>query len=673
MINNKVPLSGSVLSGLTVIIILYLLIFNMVNIWPHLFHSDAAASIIINNEARHEEAIIPSDWYYVNGDLFHYAVLAAPFVGKEDFSFSSHLIAEFFGLIILILCATYFSFVFFRKLSMRLMFISVMLCGLSYQNARFVFFEQAYLLILSLMLLASALAFTLLTSKVERWNIVKLAMFGVVVVVLVILNPMRSITTIIPLAVVVSVFGFLWQRRTQFFRISFTIIVSVVTGSLIYLLFSFNKTIIYGASSFSFTEINEIPNKLLVYVAFFIEYLGINSSQGGINFGSTLSGLLLKAFMVGGLLLFFYRIINARGRIISARDGQHGDGISAAGFLFLLFVFSFMLGSIAIILMKNLLIDVSSIRYQTVSVAFLFAWLISEYGLMLNKCDYNRFIYCCCLVFLSITFVITAFNVYMPPNLSGYKNIPEKKMIAQILEAKNAEIAYGTYWNSSVVTVFSNAKVHVLPITILPVMKQMNHLSSDRLWRNRLKFNESALILTKPEYDYIESVSGDFSKALPYLKEIIPINDKFVIIYEHNLARYFSMQNQLISNEKIRGEFDIIGCQDCSFNSKSNSNLDVSFSFYNRSDDMVLSSSIENPFNIGVSLLNANGEILERDFARIPFYRNVFPNESIVFKASFHMGLQPGKYYLMFALVKEGKKWYVNDDGPVRVFTVIVN
>ncbi|MEI2743260.1 MAG: hypothetical protein V9G63_12685 [Candidatus Competibacter sp.] len=201
MICNKRLLSFELIfSGLAVVLILYLLIFNMMNVWPHRFHSDAAASIIINNEARHENSLIPQDWYYKDGDLFHYSLLSAPFVEKESFSFESHLSAECFGLIILIICSAYFGKNFFNRASTRLVFIAVILCGFSIQNAEYLLFQQAYILTLSLLLLASSLVYSLLvTTKNDSWNLIKLFVFGLVILALVFINPIRSITTVIPL------------------------------------------------------------------------------------------------------------------------------------------------------------------------------------------------------------------------------------------------------------------------------------------------------------------------------------------------------------------------------------------------------------------------------------------------------------------------------------------
>lgn len=650
-------------SGLAVMIILYLLVFNMVNIWPHYFHSDAAASIIINNEARHEGTFIPTDWYYGNGDLFHYSLLAAPFVEKENFSFSTHLAAEFFGLTILIVCSIYFTIIFFKKIPTRLIFISTILCGFSFENARFIFFEQSYLLIISLMLLASSLAYSLLISKIDNWRLVKVFAFGLVIVMLITNNPMRSITTIVPLAIIVSAFGFLWKKQRQLIWLCVIIVTSFVVGKFIYLLFSFNKTIIYGAALLDFITIDQIPHRLLNYLAYFVAYLGIYLPSGTINLGSILLGeFLLVVFLAGGFLLFLQRI--------RFRENANND-VKTVVFLSGLFIASFMISFILIILIKNLLINVSSIRYQIFSIILLFAWLIGEYESVFES--YNGLIHNYFWIFISMIFVIIAFNVYVPFNLNDYNKIPEKKLIARSLEANNIKVAYGTYWNSSVVTVFSGSKVHVLPVGIIPIISHWKLLSSDRLWRNELLFDRSALVLTKAEYNYLSTVSGNFIDSFPGFIKLIAVNDNYYIAtYKQNLAKYIVDSAQPKAIEKIKGEFIFHNCEYCVFNAATGSIFEISFSFFNQSEDVILSSIDEHPFNIGVSLLDADGKILEGDFARISFYRKVFPGEFIALKASIRITQKPGKYYLRFAIVREGVKWYLNEEGPFKLIEISV-
>lgn len=671
MISNKKILSlGVVFSGLALIFILYLLIFNMLNIWPHRFHSDAAASILVNNEARHEDSFVPQDWYYKDGDLFHYSLLAAPFVDKESFSFSSHLASEFFGLIILMACLIVFSVTFFDKLPTRLTFISIVICGLSLQNAEYLLFQQAYILILSLMLLVSVLAYSLLIfTENDKWQIKKLLLFSLAIASLVFINPMRSVVTVFPLTITVIIFWILWRKQGQFLKILVTLLLSFIFGSSINFLYAFNKNISYNVTSFNIA-FEEIPSRLILYLKLFVDYLGIYPIQGSVDMLAILGTVFLILFLTGGFLLFFKRKYYYSN--IGFREQKIYVASTALEYLKWLFISSFITSFVLMILMKRLLIDVSSIRYQIVSIVLLFAWLVAEYEFALER--YNQFFNNFFRIFFSVTFVVIAFNAYIPSNLVNYKKPPEKKHIAQILEANNIKIAYGTYWNSSVITVLSSAKVHVLPISLRPVVEQLKHLSSDRLWRNKSLFKESALVLTKAEYDYLDLVSGNFNIAFSKLKKTVTVNDKYYIaIYDENIARYIIPPSQSGSIEKIYGKFEFQNCQDRAIDVVGKSSIEVPLKLHNYSKDVVFSSAIEHPFNIGVSLLDANGETLKRDFASISFYRNVLPDEYIGIRASIdNMPKKPGKYYLRFALVRGGIKWYLNDDGPVETLAISV-
>lgn len=666
--DKKMFLSSATLSGLSLVIIFYLLLFNMMNIWPHNFHSDAAASIVINNEARHENSLIPQDWYYINGDLFHYGLLTAPFVGKETFSFSSHLAGEFLGLSILLVSSIYFSIVFFKAIQARLIFIAFVFCGLSFQNARFIFFEQAYILNLSLMLLACSFAYSFLTShKIEDRQPIKITLFGLVIAFLVLLNPMRTITTAVPLMLAVAIDGLTRKFSRQHIEIFLIFALSFFVGWLLYFLFSFNKTIIYSAAAVEFIGFAEVPYKILSYFVNFFTYLELYPFKGK-GLLATISAISLILFLVFGLWSFLqYKFLNKT----SLQKNENSLASSPVAFLARLCIISFLITVFSLVFLKNLLVNASSIRYQITSIILLFAWLISIYQFEIER--YNRFIGNFFWIFISGILVIVAFNVYMPPDLDYYKRVPSKKLVAQLLEANNIQIAYGSYWNASVTTVFSGAKTHALPIDIMPVISQKKWLSSDRLWRNNSLFNKSALILTKSEYDYLNAISGDFGQVFPGLKDVTQINEYYIAFYTQNLAKYLLIPEESPVISKISGEFYIENCQDCIINVAADSKLEISIKFYNSTKDVVLSSLASKPYKVGVSLLDDVGGILDADFSRILFYRNLFPNESIVMKASINMPTKPGKYYMRFAVVKEGVKWYVNEDGPTKLLALYVN
>lgn len=407
----------------------------------------------------------------------------------------------------------------------------------------------------------------------------------------------------------------------------------------------------------------------MIYGVLFFEYLGIYPLWGTTDLLSVLGKILLLVFVIIGFLLFFkHKYLDSD----SSGIKRAVINPNALCFLRWLFIISFLTSFLSMILMKRLLVDVSSIRYQIVSITLFFAWLVAEYEFEFQKNsrlfgDYFRLI-------LPMIFVIIAFNVYIPADLSFYKKLPEKKHIAQILEANNIKVAYGTYWNSSVITVFSGGKVNVLPISIKPIVSQLKHLSSDRLWRNRSLFEKSALILTKEEYNYFKTISEDFKKVFPQLKEILTVDDKYyVVIYNQNLAQYIYPVNQLESIEKIDGKFEFENCKDCIINVRGRSSIEVAFTFYNQTNEIVISSAIEHPFNVGVSLLGANGEILETNFASISFYRSVLPGDHIVLKASLNNIPQKlGIYYLRFAIVRAGIKWYLDNEGPVTMLAISI-
>ncbi|MFI5233955.1 MAG: hypothetical protein ACHQSE_15780, partial [Gemmatimonadales bacterium] len=69
---------------------------------------------------------------------------------------------------------------------------------------------------------------------------------------------------------------------------------------------------------------------------------------------------------------------------------------------------------------------------------------------------------------------------------------------------------------------------------------------------------------------------------------------------------------------------------------------------------------------IGVQLLDANGKMLDRDFARCPLDRDVPAGAALSQRASFNAPTIPGRYVVKCDLVAEGRTWF-EETGTIAV------
>ena len=75
---------------------------------------------------------------------------------------------------------------------------------------------------------------------------------------------------------------------------------------------------------------------------------------------------------------------------------------------------------------------------------------------------------------------------------------------------------------------------------------------------------------------------------------------------------------------------------------------------------------------LGIQLLDANGRVIARDFARADLAADVAPSASQSLRATFAAPSEPGAYQIKFDMVAEGVTWFEPTGSPIEVRPLVV-
>lgn len=506
------------------------------------FHSDSAVKNLLAEEVLRQGSYFPSDWNYVNGDLWvvfgqAFIIPLLPFLPN---GFALHGVSGLVSAVILLSSLWWASSMLIASRWMRLLVITIFAGGVHWVMAEHLFGQVSYGNVLFLCALTLCSGWRLLESQGTR----RLLGWSVVFVVLNVLtfwgNPQRAAAyDFLPMAAGVG--AWLWGRpdllvwkpgarrwagSPLLYRAVLLMGLMAVAGVI--------GTLLHGHA-----------------------VAGVNNAEGAgsaryLSFDGFLTNL---KFTVMGILGTFGALPHEGMRVMSAAGAYQ-----AARFLSLL-VFLGLLPLVAGTLLRAVSPSARMFAGFTFSglLVFLFLQVTTTTPDMSGPIISARYL----VPFLVLAVValaayaeqrgvrrlggVAAWGVLLmlasslidPTNSFAriYRGMPASPHLAQAAELERRGLSYGyaSFWNANVISVISEGKVRVRPVLLQDGLPSPHrHLSSNQWFRPSAWNGKTFLMLSPDELKGLDRARLEHAVGVPV--ETFKIGDMDVLVFAGNIA-----------------------------------------------------------------------------------------------------------------------------------------
>lgn len=540
--------------GIMNIILFMVVLSNIVSIiyyiffeYQNIFHSDSAAKNLLAQEIFETGQYFPSDWNYVNNDLWvffgHTFIVPLLFFFKNSFILHaiSGLISSF-----LIISATYMlACMLSKNLTLQIFSMALITSGISPYIAESLYGQVSYGYSYYMSAFIMIFSVKYLFNDNKRWYWPFLLLLTLIVVFW--SNPSRAFISIgVPICFTIFVLLFkevnLYPYRLNneikkllLFFIIF--IFSAIVGIILHMYSMGLTNNIDGSSNPFWLSFDLILKHLnLTFEGIMFLFNAIPTAMTPIK---TPFSVYEAIRFISGLFLIYLMIYSFN---ISLKSSQKSIQFISTFVLALLFCTLFIYITTTVPNMDEYL---ASSRYLIVPI--LFSLLIFIATIFNDQFGIAKRTISLIVIFIFITSAPIAFlNVNLP---FVEKSSSQKQYnLIDFLESKNLYYGYSTFWNAGKLTVFSKNKIRIRQITLTDGMpRPYRWLSSDRWYAKSGWIGECFLLLTKEEskkinLNLLKEMNIDIIKTFEY--------DGWIIyVFNDNLANHIFGWDLLYSSE----------------------------------------------------------------------------------------------------------------------------
>lgn len=614
--------------------------------YKSVFHSDAAIKSVLADLASRQGHLIPTQWVFANGDTLTMTpyLFILPFAGMTGISYTSNMLAVIAGYLSLVGAAWFCARqVLGQQQQARTAAVALIASTLSAASLEFIASQGAY----SIYSAVALGMFALLASR-SRGRFVAMAMF-VLAFLLASTNPKRAFVMAFAPCLMALAAAALHSRRERMQNLlsSFrdvtvvSMVAGAVAGAAIYYLAIVPNIANYdAAASIKLAPPRVMAHSMLQIPVDWFRYFLINRPWAELSGPTKILQL--------GVWLIVVLILIAPGWIIL--KGSENPRLKYFAWLCYALLAA---GILPLIVTQGIYWSALELRYSTLGVLVGFivlAGAISELGARAKIRP--RYM----LMAMSVVAVTTAAmwpSLYKPENADAHGvSLRDRERLIELLESEHVGTAVGTYWNSHVISVLSEGKVRVYPVTYSERMAPFVHHVPFEPTHGEAG-RRHAVILSKAEF------ASDGGRALERQlgkpSERIDSGPFVVSIYESPIsdavygvgARFDEPVNK--ATVAIDTGTGLVPA--CEARDKCSMQLRVV-----NTGKTTLASNGQAPMRIGIQGMNAKGELVAADIGRIEFPTPLAPGKAISVQAT--LGKLPSEVVSLHAcLVQENVAW----------------
>ena len=536
-------------SNVKKIILIALLVLGLINagllIWyifegyQYLFHSDSAAKVLIAREIIETGQYFPSDWNYVNKDLFvlfgHTFII--PLLNYFPAGFFVHSISGMISAVLVLTGAWFITGMLELNKIQRSMIVLIIMAGISGFMAECLYGQVSYGMIFISTCFSIYFSWLFLSSVGAK----RLLAGGGLIVVLVLAfwqNPLRAaVCYMLPLLSTVIYIGISLKMKDEiadnthrvYWYLVIVIFVSAGIGTALSKQTLLLVNNIPGVGSVRWLSIEGMVSNLSHTLKGFLGIFGgiprVNKSV------SSLFGLYeMVRFCAAVALLVLMPL--------SMYSALKNSSVSIR------FLAAFTMSSSLLVFILQIATTVPDMADPVQSARYLIPSLLLLFILVLSRSVNDKVKSFSSLIYLGVlvVFITSAYPTYVMSNLSngmsyGMKgqHHNQRKGVNSCLIENELKYGYASYWNAGVTTVLTDERVQVRQIHIGGLPVPMRHLSSNRWYRADAWKQETFLMLTDEEKQLI-----DWAAMAQYGS--VPVRefkcDPFTIyVFKDNLAK----------------------------------------------------------------------------------------------------------------------------------------
>ena len=505
-------------SNVKKIILIALLVLGLINagllIWyifegyQYLFHSDSAAKVLIAREIIETGQYFPSDWNYVNKDLFvlfgHTFII--PLLNYFPAGFFVHSISGMISAVLVLTGAWFITGMLELNKIQRSMIVLIFMAGISGFMAENLYGQVSYGMVFISTCYSIYFSWLFLSST----GVKRLLAGGGLIVVLVLAfwqNPLRAaVCYMLPLLSAVIYIGISLKMKGEiagnahrvYWYLVIVIFVSVGIGSALSQQTLLLVNNIPGAGSARWLSIEGMLRNLLLTLKGFLGIFG-GIFQVDRPVTSVLGLYEMVRFCVAVALLVLMPL-----SMYSALKNSSSS---------IRFLAAFTLSSSLLVFFIQIATTVPDMSDPVQSARYLIPSLLLLFILVLSRSvnDIAKPVSSLINLGVLVVFITSAYPAYVMSSLSsvmsygmkGQHNNQREKVNSCLIE-NELKYGYASYWNAGATTVLTDERVQVRQILIgggLPV--PMRHLSSNRWYRADAWKQETFLMLTDGEKQLI--------------------------------------------------------------------------------------------------------------------------------------------------------------------------
>lgn len=527
------------------------------------FHSDSAAKVLLAREIVETGQYFPSDWNYVNRDIFvlfgHTFII--PFLTFLSAGFFVHAVSGLVSAALILSGVWFLTGLFDIGKLERVVIVATLAAGISGFMAENLYGQVSYGYVFYFTCYIIYFAWEFLSSNGKRK-----ALFGAGLFLVLLLafwaNPQRAAVCyglpllsaaayyIINGAIISNYSG--REARTGY-QIIAIVFLSIAIGVSFHLITLLGVNNVAGAGHARWLSYEEmIRNTTLTLKGFLAIFGGLPSAGSNVV---SIRGIYEAIRLTSALALLVLMPLSLRFALQQKRGGSQ-------------FVASFTLVAVTLVLFIQLATTVPSMSIDPIETT---RYLVPSLLLLLivvlahtHEFTKNPVLMLTSTTLL-IVFITSAYPAFVRSNtrsdinwgMSTQHHNPLQKL-KDFLLTNGLRYGYATYWNAGVLSVLSNEKVLVRQIIIdrgLPM--PMRHLSSNRWYRPGAWQGETFLLLTAQEADAIKWDLLERYHSKPV--RMITFEGFNIFVFAENLAidlpgwsrRYESTMRFMASKESL--------------------------------------------------------------------------------------------------------------------------
>lgn len=646
-----------------------------------LFHSDAAMKVLLAEEIARTRSLFPPTWYYENDFpiLFPHV-----FVLLYRIILSNYLAQHAAAIYTAVLLFSASVWLLGRELRLRPVYAflvqAILLSGGSHFFAQVLFGEGSYLMLATAIIFLAYFIVSINSGRAGRArkrSVRFLCVVGLVGLVgLAVAGGVRGILTIsAPMTIAAALFllletQFLSKRNLNLVGASAMVIGAILLGTM--LGFACNRFLVHSRqiafpTFLAFAPFDRIGHNLVVLLQGWLIGGGALADAGRVpNYISAVRVALrfcatLFVTFLPWILLFQYRKLSSRGLRFTLLL------FSATCFVTLYF---YLFGTVAP--------DWPAFRYFTVPyvlcviIAIAFCEEMSRrYGT-----GFTVLTLPICIVLIGFScadLVYPAFPATGIPSaaLPSSDSQNAKQAIVEAATKEGLTFGYASYWNASVVTVLSSARVRVLPVHILPGagVVPMRYLGSEWWYRSEAHHGPVFVFVTSEELQTVEGAF--FFDIIGPPQRVISVAGGSLLVFAENLATripWWAPQRQLNKALPASDRKALVESLDNEITTKPDGRGVIPVRITNLGKS-VFAWGGDYPVAIGAHLKSEDGKMITYDFVQAPLPAEVPPGRSALALVRFKIP-SPGLYVLNVDLLQAGVAWFVGEgsrDVTVKV------